>query len=126
MFDLYTTDHGLICNGDDTYRCAALDLINRNHIVLNWTDRYGSALNILLSYSPTRVGTPSGLVDAGPHKLWVGVAGHGCFAFDVRTTHIHPDYVAEKLGVRGTTASALATLLTEIRGAIANGDKATA
>lgn len=116
MFDLYTSDeHGLICNGEDTYRCATLDLINRSHVALNWTDRWGTALNILLSYAPTRVGVSAGPIDSGSHKLWVGITGHGCWAFEVQHGYLHQDYIAEKLKVRGTTASAVATLLDNIR-----------
>lgn len=127
MTDLYNTDqYGQVYNGPDTYRCAALDVINRNHVVLNWTDRFGSLLNILLSYAPTRIGATGGPVDGGPGKLWVGVAGHGCFAFAIGRGTLHPDYVAEKLGVRGTTASALASLISAVRLVISDTDKAMA
>lgn len=126
MFDLYTTDsHGYITNGEDTYRCAALDVVSRGHLVLNWTGRDGTVLNILLSYSPARFGTPGGVVDDQPGKLWVGVAGHGCFGFAVRQGFLHPDYIAEKLKVRGTTALNVALLLDKVRNNIA-ADKATA
>lgn len=116
MFDLYSTDeNGLVCNGGDTYRCAALDLNSRNHVVLNWTDTEGTVLNILLSYAPTRIGLTAGLVDGGPHKLWVGVAGHGCWGFEVQPGYLHGSYIEEKLKVRGTTAFILAVLLDNIR-----------
>ena len=116
MFDLYTTDeHGLVCNGEDTYRCAALDMRYRHQVVLNWTDQRGTALNIHLAYGPTRVGTLAGMIDGGPNKMWVGVAGHGCWAFEVQPGHLHADYIAEKLKVRGATAIAVAELLDNIR-----------
>lgn len=116
MFDLYTTDeNGLVYNGEDTYRCAALDLQSRSHVAINWTDRYGTVLNILLSYAPTRVGKSAGRLDSGSNKLWVGIVGQGCWAFEVRNGYLHPDYIAEKLGVKGTTAFAVASLIDNIR-----------
>lgn len=119
MFDLYTTDKdGYVHNGADTFRCAALDVIHRNHVVLTWTDQLGTILNILLSYAPTRVGPGGGVVDNGPAKLWVGIAGKGCFAFGMERSFLHESYISEKLGVTGATAYALAVLITSIRNEI--------
>lgn len=119
MYD--TDEYGAIVNGHNTFRTAAWDCHERGHVSLNWTDERGTLLNVLLSFSPTRVGTPGGMVDTGPSKLWVGVAGHGCFAFSVgQRVFTAPDYVTEKLGVRGATAMKLADLITGVRVDIAD------
>lgn len=117
---IYTKDeYGQIVNGPSTFEQAALDAVERGSVVLNWTDEQGSLLNILLAFDPTRVGAPGGLVDPGPGKLWVGIAGHGCFGFSTSAGYVSPDYATEKLGVRGATAEAVAQLVTEVRTQIA-------
>lgn len=123
MFPLYTTDtddyRSLVANGADTFRCAALDLIGRGHVVLNWTDKEGTVLNILMCFAPTTVGDAAGVIDAGPSKLWVAVAGRGAWAFAVNDGYVAPSYVTEKLGVKGSTAAHLGHLISAVRTEIA-------
>lgn len=104
-----------VISGVGTINTAVADLMFRQHVVLHWADQRGTLLSVLLSFDPTRVGVPGGGVDGGPGKLWVGVAGHGCYAFGVGRGVLVADYVTEKLGVRGSTVVALAALLTDIR-----------
>lgn len=114
--------HGEVVNGEGTFYQAACDMTERGRVVLNWTDRLGTLLNILLTYDPTRVGAPGGIVDSGPGKLWVGVAGHGCFGFGAGTGYVTSEYLAEKLGFRSSadpTVRALADLVTGVREQIA-------
>lgn len=116
MYDL--DKYGYVMNGVGTARYAALDLFNRGHVALNWTDCDGTVLNIVLSYAPTRVGFEGGVIDSGPSKLWVGVAGTGCFAFAVapRNNPLVGSYIGEKFKMRSApTANALADLLTDVR-----------
>lgn len=107
--------YGEVINCEATYEQAAMDLIERGHVVLNWTDGAGTLLNILLSYAPTRVGSPGGVVDSSGPKLWVGIALHGMFGFSPSKGVIVPEYAAEKLGTYGSTSIAVAELLTAIR-----------
>ena len=117
-----TSDRSLVVNGPRTYESAAYDLTLRGHVVLNWTDREGTALNILMCYAPTTVGDTCGVIDSGPAKLWVGVAGRGCFAFAIDGGYVDASYVAEKLRVNGTTATYVGTLIGNVRTAIAKAD----
>jgi len=115
---MYDKDpYGYICNGVGTTATAARDLLDRGPIVLNWTDCEGTVLNILLDFDPTRVGHHGGPVDGGPGKLWVGVAGYGCYAFSVgRVGPLVSDYISEKLGIRSQlTSQILGDLITVIR-----------
>lgn len=115
----YTTDkYGVIINDDDTYTQAVSDLVADGTVVLNWGDQDGTLLNILLAYKPKREGHMGGVIDSGPNKLWVGIAGYGTYAFATGTAQpLTPDYVAEKFGMRGVnpTTVALADLLSAIR-----------
>ena len=114
-----TLDRSLVVNGPLTYESAAFDLTIRGHVVLNWTDRDGTVLNILMCFAPTTVGDACGVVDSGPAKLWVGVAGKGCFAFAVDGGYVDASYVTEKLRVTGSTAIHLGTLIGNVRTTIA-------
>ena len=109
-----------ITNGQGTFDAVANDLIVRSHVVLNWTDGRGTLLNVLFSFDPTRVGAPGGMVDDGPGKLWVGIAGHGMFGFRLNG-YVAPGYAQEKLGVRGSTAVRIAELVTGVRDAMGDG-----
>ena len=116
---MYDQDaYGAIINGLGTFHAVAGDMLSRQHVVLNWTDGKGTLLNVLFSFDPTRVGALGGIVDGGPGKLWVAVAGHGMFAFGVNLGYVAPDYAQEKIGVRGSTAVAFAELLTGVRVAL--------
>lgn len=118
---MYDTDqYGYICNGVGTTATAVIDLMERGPVVLNWTDCEGSVMNLLLDFDPTRVGHEGGPVDAGPGKLWVGVAGYGCYAFGIgRVGPLVADYISEKLGVRSRlTSQILGDLITDIRNAL--------
>ena len=115
---MYDKDrYGYICNGVGTTRAAVIDLMERGPVVLNWTDMEGTILNVLLDFDPTRVGHPGGPVDGGPGKLWVGVAGYGCYAFGVgRVGPLVGPYISEKLGIRSQlTSHILGDLITDIR-----------
>lgn len=121
---MYDTDTwGYVMNGLGTAGEAAIDLIERGPLVLNWTDGEGTVMNVLLDYAPTRIGKDGGPIDNGPGKLWVGVAGYGCSAFSVG--HVGPlvaEYISEKLGVRShLTAQILGDLITDIRSALREG-----
>lgn len=108
-----------IVNGQGTYHRVAEDLV-RNSVVLNWTDGRGTLYNILLTLDPVRFGAPGGLVDSGNYKLWVGIAGRGCFGFAALGGLVSPEYAAEKLGISSMVdAEAVAELVTGIRNAIA-------
>lgn len=111
-----TDKYGMIINGPETYSATARLLRQAQPVVLNWGDQDGTMLNILLTYNPIRIGAPGGKIDNGlPHKLWVGVAGMGTYAFAVGD-YIDPGYVGEKIGFRGVnpTTIALADLLSGI------------
>ena len=111
-------NNGLITNGEGTARQAAEDLLLRGSVVLNWTDGDGTVFNIVLTYAPTRVGLMAGTIDSGPSKLWVGVAGRGCYAFTVapRNNPLVGSYIGEKFALRSLpTSDALADLLTDVR-----------
>ena len=112
-------NNGLITNGEGTAEQAALDLMERGAVVLNWTDGDGTVFNIVLTYAPTRMGTTTGLIDGMPSKLWVGVAGYGCYAFTVAPSDNNPlvgGYISEKFKIRSIpTAATLADLLTDVR-----------
>ena len=111
MYD--TETYGSIINGPGTYEQLAFDLLERGHVVLNWTDGRSTLYNILLSYAPTRMGTPGGIVDNAGFKLWVGIAGKGLFAFSLTSGTLAPDYIAEKLNVSSlVTATKVAELIT--------------
>lgn len=114
---MYTTDkYGMVINGDDTVAQAVADLQASGTVVLDWGDQDGTMFNILLSYKPARHGCGGGMVDGSGDKLWVGIAGKGCFAFAVSDGFLAPDYIGEKLDVDGAlTTLALSYLLTGIR-----------
>lgn len=110
MYD--TEKYGSIINGPGTYEQLAFDLLERGHVVLNWTDERGTLYNILLSYAPTRMGTPGGIVDSAGFKLWIGIAGKGMFGFSLSKGHLAPVYIAEKLGLsNAVTAAKVAELI---------------
>lgn len=115
----YDTDkYGVIINGAQTFAQAYADLAEYGTIVLNWGDQDGTLLNILLSFNPIREGHMGGLIDSGPSKLWVGIAGYGTYAFATGTSQdLVPTYIAEKFGMRGDnpTTRGLGVLLSEIR-----------
>ena len=111
-------NNGLIINGEGTAEQAAEDLLLRGGVVLNWTDGDGTVFNIVLTYAPTRMGTTCGLIDGMPSKLWVGVAGRGCYAFTVapRNNPLVGPYIGEKFKIHSIpTAAVLADLLTDVR-----------
>ena len=115
MSDNYDRDaYGAIVNGQDTYRWAAT-FVRKGPVVLNWTDGQGTLYNILLALDPVRFGTPGGLVDNGTFKLWVGIAGRGCFGFGALGGFVSPEYAAEKLGIPMFDATLVAELVTGIR-----------
>ena len=117
MYD--TDDYGQIINGPNTFQAVAADLLQRDQVVLNWTDRRGTLHNILLAFGPTRIGTLGGVVGGGPGLLWVGVAGTGCVACPAGGGYLSWDYAAEKLGLKSQpTAEAIAELITGVREAI--------
>lgn len=107
------SEYGEIINGPGTYEAAAFDLIERGHVVLNYIDQRGSLFNVLLSYAPTRVGAPGGLVDEGP-KLWVGIAGKGLMGFRLGDRDIAWPYVSEKLDIMGGSAQPVAELINNV------------
>lgn len=107
-------DYGCIINGPGTYATAARDLW-RHPVVLNWTNDRSTLYNILLALNPVRFGQPGGLIDASPEKLWVGIAGRGCFGFNP-SGYCAPPYAAEKLGIPLVDAEGVAELITGIRG----------
>lgn len=115
---MYTTDkYGMVINGEDTFAQAVADLKADGTVVVDWGDQDGTMFNILLSYKPARYGCGGGMVDGSGDKLWVGIAGKGCFAFTVGTDIIAPDYIGKKFKLGGVdvTTKALSVLLTEIR-----------
>ena len=113
-----TDEYGQVINGPSTYGEAAAILRNSQPVVLNWADQRGSLLNVLLTYDPVRIGAPGGKVDTAPRKLWIGVAGMGMFAFPAGDD-VHPDYVAEKIGLAGATAAELTELIVGVGEALA-------
>jgi hypothetical protein len=121
MSGYYDRDaYNCIVNGQGTYDTAAFDLIQRGPVVLNWTDGRGTLYNILLALDPVRFGAPGGLVDTGPYKLWVGIAGRGCFGFGALGGFCSPEYASEKLGIDSMVdAELIAELVTGIRAALA-------
>lgn len=114
--DFYDRDNfGCIVNGEGTYRTVALDL-RRHPVVLNWTDGRGTLYNVLLALDPVRFGAPGGLVDTAGRKLWVGIAGRGCFGFGATGGFCSPKYASEKLGLTSMVdAEGIAELVTGIR-----------
>lgn len=121
---MYTTTekYGMVINGDDTFNQAVSDLKETGTVVLDWGDEDGTLFNILLAFKPARHGCGGGVVDDYGDKLWVGIAGKGCFAFTVTDKFVSPDYVAEKFGLRGVnpTTIKLSELLTAIRKGLSN------
>jgi hypothetical protein len=117
-----TNSYGEIVNGQGTYDATAADLAERGQVVLNWADGEGTKFNVLFAFDPQQVGSPGGIIDDGPDKIWVAIAGRGSFAFSASGGTVTTAYAAEKLFPKGYSAGItvriVADLVTGVRKAV--------
>lgn len=116
-------DYGILKNGPKTYAGIATLLKSGQSVATGWTSDPSTMLSLVLTSSALLVTEIQGIHPAAQtprldHILFVSVLRCGAFGFVNtvdRRTDLHPDYVAEKLGIgRGVTATALAELINGI------------
>lgn len=102
MSDLnYEEEYGEVINGEGTYMGIAEEL-KGNAVLVGWTDRRATHLDILFTLTALPYGTN---IQGGIRPrtdLFVSIMRWGAFAFEIKEGDVHPGYVNEKLGNRGS------------------------
>ncbi len=111
-------DWGVVINGPRTFESIARILKTGQSVATGWAPDQTTMHSLVLTTGAARLTYVQGLhrtaqaTDALDNILFVSVLRCGAFGFDndaVRDAGLHPDYVAEKLGISGgATAAALA------------------
>ncbi len=103
--------YGEVINGENTYREIADKLLNKESIIIGWTDEKYTHYDILFSIYPYKKGyLQRGLTH---DDLYVSIIGLGSFGFNICNEH-DGGYIAEKLNLSGD-CSKLAELLNNIQ-----------
>lgn len=112
-----TDSWGEIINGPNTFEEVARELHQGRTVALGWTDGRCTHHDLFLSRHPVLHGLLQGVhpsAQQSTNLLLVSVQRVGAFAFVLDGSELFPDYVGEKLNIRGDTAVALAALLNGI------------
>ncbi len=106
-------EYGEVINGQQTYEGIA-HILERHPILVGWTDGNGTHLDIMFNKQVVPYGTN---IQGGirPNTdLFVSIMRWGAFAFEISESELHPGYVDEKLGNRGSFGKACSQALAEL------------
>ena len=116
-------ESGTVINDEETYGVLAEMLLMGRSVVIAWTDREDTQLDIFMRLNAEQYGPVQGGI-TGTY-LYVAIMRVGAFAFDPHGES-SPEYYAEKFGMEAisVTTEKLAELLNGIRKAIKNAEGA--
>jgi hypothetical protein len=124
-------EYGIAYNSSQTFEGIAKILLEEKTMLIAWTDKAMTHLDLLLSLNPYTenprqddplaeyLGMSTQPFQGGVKSsdLFVSVMRKGCFGFERRGNDLHPAYIGEKLdlGEENETTIKLAELINEVR-----------
>lgn len=106
-------EFGEVINGENTYREICKRLRKGQSVIIGWTDKGGTHLDILFTFQPYKV--DNNMLQRGLRDwyLYVSVIGIGAFGFNSDSAKT-PGYVSQKIGLYGETVDKFTELINGI------------
>lgn len=107
--------YGEVTNSKKTFLGIGQALKTGHSVIIGWTDGHGTHLDILFTLYPLQSGPLQGGMSSNT-DLFVSVARHGMFGFELNGKWKAPGYVGKKLnlGDHNSTTAELSELINNI------------
>ena len=117
-------EYGEVVNSPETYQHIAQASVDRENILIGWTDEAGSHYDILFTHGAITPNDNRKTVQGGikpDNDLFISIMRKGAFGFAINNTWTSPGYFGEKLmpsGAYSETLDKLAELINGVKYAL--------